>query len=191
MKHLPTLLRKRLPNRDALFTVFLLSALPLYISSIIVFFYKLPSFILWLEIPKIIAVFAYMQIFATLEGLLFWGIVTLLAMILPRCLILDLFIPQATTLILVTALWMIPIHYRSDIISILSLSGKESFAKTWMVSYLGALFSLSIFLRLSSKFRVAAQTFAEKASIPSAFYLLITVIGFIITVIRYVASILL
>jgi len=183
-------LRSRFPRRGEAFLAFMVCLLPVHIWSIIAFLRTVPSYLLWVDLGRLMGIFAYMQVFAFMESLLFFLLVLLLAFLLPRSWFLDRFVAQATLLALVTTLWIVPVHYLS-----VQASADETSAGLggpygilWVVSFLVALAGLSILFRRVARFQTLLQGFAEKIVPLSVVYLLVDLAAALIVVSRYLAS---
>ena len=182
-------LRSRFPRRGEVFLAFMVCLLPVHIWSIIAFLRAVPSYLLWVDLGRLAGIFAYMQVFAFLESLLFLLVILALAFVLPRPWLLDRFVPQATLLALVTALWMVPVHYVSAKAASsempVGLGGSQGVI--WLMAHLIALLGLSLWFRRSTRFQAGLQGFAEKLTPLSMAYLLVDFISLLIVVYRYLA----
>jgi len=166
-------LQKRFPSRRDLVFLFLVCVFITHVWSMINFLHEMPSYILQQTIGEIIGVFSYMQMFVLIETLLVFGVILLIAFILPGKVILAKFISQGSLLIIITSLWTIPIHFQDQIISKLSLEirGYLILVSLWIFSYIAVLFGSSILFRRVSKFEAAIQSFINKVVILSIIYL--------------------
>lgn len=76
-------IRNRFPQRSEMIAVMSIAVFLCFSWTIIGFFNKLSSFLLYFTLGEIAAVFAYMMAFALLESLVVTGILVLISVILP------------------------------------------------------------------------------------------------------------
>jgi hypothetical protein len=77
------LIRNRLPGRSEIIAAFSVMVFICHSWTLLGFFNKLSSFLLYFSIPEILGILAYMMAFAFLESLTFTAILVLLSAILP------------------------------------------------------------------------------------------------------------
>jgi hypothetical protein len=77
------LIRKRFPRRSEITAVFGVAVFMCFTWTMIGFFNKLSSFILYLTLGEIANIFAFMMAFALLESLVVAGLLVLLSAVLP------------------------------------------------------------------------------------------------------------
>ncbi|MBV6396543.1 MAG: hypothetical protein HFACDABA_02141 [Anaerolineales bacterium] len=87
-------MKKRLPAFGAILPVFAVIAFLVYGWTLIVFLWKLPSWILFLTLGEIIVIFAYSMTAALLESLAITGILLLVSIILPAAWMRDVFVAR-------------------------------------------------------------------------------------------------
>lgn len=95
-------MKKRLPAFASILPVFAVIAFLVYGWTMIVFLWKLPSWILYLTLGEILAVFAYSMTFALLESFLILTLLLLACMALPPAWMRDAFVTRATFAVLVS-----------------------------------------------------------------------------------------
>jgi len=86
--------KKRLPAFASILPVFAVIAFLVYGWTMIVFLWKLPSWILYLTLGEILAVFAYSMTFALLESFLILTLLLLACMALPPAWMRDAFVTR-------------------------------------------------------------------------------------------------
>lgn len=91
------MLKSRLPNRDAIASVFAIIAFLVYGWTTVVFLWKLPSWLLFLTLDEILAVFAYSMVSALLESLTALAVLLFACLILPSHWMRDVFVARGTT----------------------------------------------------------------------------------------------
>jgi hypothetical protein len=88
--------KQRLPAFDSVLPVFAVIAFLFYGWILIVFLWKLPSWILYLTIGEILVNFAYSMTAALLESLMLLGILLLASAVLPAAWLRDVFVSRGT-----------------------------------------------------------------------------------------------
>lgn len=182
-------LLSRLPKFREAILVFWVAVFPIHFWSLIVYFHELPAFLLRMTLEEMIGVLAYTQVFALLESLLVTGIVILLAFILPRGWLLDRFVVNASIFVLISALWMAPVHtFPMIMITLEKINiSKEVFWILWAGLYLLAIWDLIMVARRHVKFSRGVQAFADRISVLSGIFLVVDVLGLFIITYRLLA----
>ena len=91
------------PRKNEIFLAFGMAIFLISAWEIRAFFYKVPSFLLYMNVGQIAAVFAYMMAFAFIESLLVLCLTFIPAVILPAAWFNDGFATKASSAILVAA----------------------------------------------------------------------------------------
>ncbi len=166
-------LHKRAIPREELWRVFIVCTFPVHVWSIIFFLRKVPVYLLRMNLFGIISIFAYVQVFALLESLFIFSILVILGMILPVDKLRDQFAERCTLIVLITALWSIPLHFAPQIVQRLSL-GLYSFIFSiwlWVITYLVVMGLAFYLLHRNPIFKARISAFIERLSILSYLYL--------------------
>jgi hypothetical protein len=104
----------RLPPRQDLLLVFSGCAFLIHIWAIINMFYIIPAWVLRMNLAQLSGAIAYILVFALLESLLIWGLLALLAVLLPQSLLRQNFVAQGMMLALLTAIFSIMVHFNYE-----------------------------------------------------------------------------
>ncbi len=91
------LLKNRLPAFDAIVPVFAVIAFLVYGWTTVIFLWKIPSWIQFLILGEILAVFAYSMTAALLESLAILCVLLVVCLILPARWMRDVFVTRGTT----------------------------------------------------------------------------------------------
>ena len=94
-------LRKRIPDKKNIVTVFAVAMFLVYTWTLYTSFWKLPSWLFFLQAGEIVSIYAYAFVVNFLESLLLILIALLPALFLPRHWWADTFTPKGFTLILI------------------------------------------------------------------------------------------
>lgn len=95
-----THLLQRFPRPSAIFPVYAVIAVPIFGWTITSGFWKLPSWLNFLSLGEILAIFAYAMMTAFVESLLVLAVVLLICLLLPRQAFRDRFVVRGTWLTL-------------------------------------------------------------------------------------------
>ena len=160
-------LRSRFPSRQDTFLVLAVTTAPIYLWALLNFLREVPGYILRADLSFILAVLSYTLASCLIESLTITGMVVLLAVILPRRLLLDRFVPQAMILVLIPAFWVIPIHYQSRIAGGLGLPAQMYIALVvvWLITFIIALVDLSIIIRRRPKVEAGFLDVADRLTV--------------------------
>ena len=94
-------LRKRIPDKKNIVTVFAFAMFLVYTWTLYTSFWKLPSWLFFLQVREIVSIYAYAFVVNFLESIVLILIALLPALFLPRSWWADTFIPKGLTLILI------------------------------------------------------------------------------------------
>jgi hypothetical protein len=176
----------RTPSRHEIWLVFAVVAFPIHFWAWLNFLREVPGYILHVKVWDILGVLAYTQVYALLESLFVLAALVLLAFITPRRFLRDRFVPQGAILALISALWMIPLHYQNRIVQALSLqvSGYMIFLGAWLFTFIFALFDLSIVFRRHPRFEAGLFSFADKLTVLAVVYVALDVLSLFLILLR-------
>ena len=107
-------LKNRLPPRQDLLLVFSGCAFLIHVWAIINMFYIVPAWVLRMNLAQLSGSMAYMLVFALVESLLVWGLLALLAVLLPKAWLRRNFLAQGMSLALVTAIFSMVVHFNYE-----------------------------------------------------------------------------
>ena len=94
-------LRTRIPDKRNIVTVFAVAMFLVYSWTLFTSFWKLPSWLFFLQLGEILSIYAYAFVVNFLESLLLLLVALLPAVFLPRAWWKDTFIPRGVALILI------------------------------------------------------------------------------------------
>jgi hypothetical protein len=181
-----TWIKGRFASRRDLLLAFMVCVLPVHAWTWVLFFYKVPSYLLQLSINQTLGVFSYAQVFALFESALLWGLAVLLAFLLPRRLFLDYFTPQVVLLVFALAAWAIGMQlYGADFAgSDAALARTRPFVIGWTVGWLAALVGLSAEMHYWTVIQKWLWAFADRLVVLSGFFVLVDMICVVIVLLR-------
>lgn len=198
--------KKRLPNKEEIQALFILSVFTFHIWSVPMFLYRVPGMLFYLGIGDLIHVAAYNQAFSLIECVIITGVSVLLCVLMPQKYFKDHFVLQGAFLIILTAIWAILYHVLEIAVSnytwvwvnfLEGLSIPSPTLRDWLATESGLFFIvLSIWMTLylwlfllspqiarknrSQRKRVIA--FADRASVLTTVFVLIDLTGLAIVV---------
>ncbi len=176
--------RARFPTRRELLFVFAACAFPVYSWSLVAFFDKLPSWLLFLKAWDLVGVFGYGQSIALMESLLLLAAIVVLAVILPRRFFADRFVAEGSMVALCTALWAVALQINVDMVS--SLSPKVLLL--WLSLYFVPIAALWVSIRRFKRVELVFSTLADRLVVLLYVYLPLTAIGIVVVVVRNVVG---
>ena len=173
-------MKKRLPAFGSILPVFAVIAFLVYGWTMIVFLWKLPSWILYLTLGEILVVFAYSMTAALLESLIFLGLLLFICMILPAAWMRDVFVTRGTFAALVALGAIMLYMYRYSVIGYDFIS----YLIPWSLAGLG-LTVLAAFVAARVRFLVrAAAWLSDLVSVFLFLFLPISLISFVVVLYR-------
>lgn len=176
------ILRSRFPKFRELSLVFLVAVFPIHFWLMISYLHELPAYLLRLSINEMVGILAYNQLFALIESLVITGGVLLLAVFLPWQWIREQFVVAASLIILISALWMIPVHYSEKLITLLAgnIILIIPISLLWSGLYFATIYVLIIMTRRKLGFLKGVLAFVDRISVLSAIYLFVDLISLFI-----------
>jgi len=174
----------RFPPRRDLKLAFLVCAFPVAIWSWVIFIYDLPSFLRSLRIGQIISIFAYVQVVSLIESILLFMLVTLLAVLLPRRMFLNNYVPQVTLLVLALAFWAIGIHLYHEQVAMGNAASNPNIPFDWIAIWIVVFLTLSILTRLISRLNSLLFSFVDRLTFVSSVYLFFALISLPVVILR-------
>ena len=95
------MLKSRLPASSAIFPVFAVISFLVYGWTLVIFFWKIPSWLMFLTLDEIFANLAYALAAALLESLVILGLFLLVSILLPAAMMKDVFVTRGTVAALI------------------------------------------------------------------------------------------
>jgi hypothetical protein len=95
------MLKSRLPASSAILPVFAVISFLVYGWTLVIFFWKLPSWVMFLTLDEILVNLAYAMTAALLESLAVLGLFLLLSILLPAAMMKDVFVTRGTVAALI------------------------------------------------------------------------------------------
>ena len=174
--------RDRCPPRREVAFVFAACAFPIYSWSILQYFYKLPSWLLQLDIWDLIGTFAYAQVFAFVESAIILLVLLLLKVLLPRSVFEDRFVAQSSALVFVTSVWAILIQFNLKSLESLSLPTLV----LWIPGYLVSIGIPFVLIRRQRRLEMAINTVVERLTVLLYIYLPLSLLSAVVILVRNV-----
>lgn len=157
-----------------------MAALPIYSWAIFLFLERFTGWLYYLSLWEVAGIFAYTQLFALVESLAVVAGLVLLALLLPRRLLREKFVPMGMAIILLSALWAIVAQYNDQVLRALS----PVMLLVWAGIYAASILAAWLLLYRSERLRQLAYSAAERMSVLLYLYLPLSVLGLIIVLIR-------
>jgi hypothetical protein len=179
-------IRNRIPDKKDLFLVFLVCVFPIHLWAMIQFLRDIPSYILWVSWFEIFSIFSYTQSIALVESFLFFILITAIALIFPRSLVLDYYPSQSTINILLFSTTLISYHYREFIFPDAITLPRPTIILVIVLTIL--FFSISICLRFFPKIEHKLVSSIKRVTILSSIYLIIAIFGFLFSTVRIITT---
>jgi hypothetical protein len=101
----------RLPSRDQVISQFASCVFLVYTWTIFSFLYKLPGWLMFLNLSEVLGVFSYALASALVESLLILLFLVALAVLLPKPWFGDRFVAQGTVLAVVLSFWSVVFQF--------------------------------------------------------------------------------
>jgi len=95
------LLKRRLPPSTSILPVFAVISFLVYGWTMVIFFWKLPSWLMFLTLDEILVNLAYVMTAALLESLVILGLLLLVCIALPAAMMKDVFVTRGTVAALI------------------------------------------------------------------------------------------
>jgi hypothetical protein len=174
--------RQRLPSRREITLVFAACVFPVHVWTIINVLREVPAWVLRLSAWELFGVVSYALLVALLEGLLLSVGLVALGTLLPRSLLGDGFVAQATMVVLLTSIWAVVAHRNTEVIR---LWGLRQFALAGMV------YSISIglgygLIRCFERLRSVLNSIVERLSVLSFVYVFADLLAVAVVIVRNV-----
>jgi len=169
----PSSLLRNLPTRAEWRLLYATTAIPVHLWAVLLFFYSLPAYLVRMNIWTMLGILAYVLALALLESLLVTAVLAVIALILPHRFFKQYFIPQGVLIILLSTLWLIPVHFAliNTAQVWLSPSIDALLPTVWLISLVGALLGFSVLLRRRPGVARFLTDLAERFTILSTVYL--------------------
>jgi hypothetical protein len=181
-----SLIKRYFPTWQQVFPVFLTILFPVTFWSVLNFSRELPSYLMRMKIWEIVGVFAYTQVFAFLESSLLLLSLIIIAELLPYPLFLKHFTTQAALISILATLWIIPLHYKTQILTIFPKFENSWASGIWLGIFVALVVGLSFLLSRYKRLERAFDTFIDKLTVVSSLYLIVDISSLLIVLIRNV-----
>ena len=141
-----------------------------------------------MRVGQIVGIFAYMQVIALIEGFLLFVLATLLAIVLPRRIFLNNYVPQVTLLVLAMAFWAIGVHLYSEQVALGDVARDHALHYYWIAVWTVVFLALSILIRFKSRLNSLLLSFVDRLTFVSSVYLFFAVISLPVVILRNLIS---
>jgi len=182
-------IKRRLPTRREILLLLMVCVLPIHFRSILIFLHGLPSFLLSTSVWDTVGVFSYVQAFSLLESVVIIAAFLFICISLPSKIFRDKFVAQGTVLIVLTTLWVVPLHYQASILSGLNwnIRAYQVIAAIWVITYLVGIVLSFLMIRTNQKTEYLINRSVERILPLSSFYLLLDAVCIMVLVYRLVS----
>lgn len=177
-----------MPAKKEIILLLMVCVLPIHIRSILIFLYSLPAFLLSNSIWDILGIFSYVQVFSLIECVLIMAAFIFISVSLPRHIFRDKFIVQGTVIIFITSLWIIPLHYQTEILSSLkwNMRAYQFTAAIWVIGYLAVLVFFLALIRYKENYEHLIRKSIERVLPLSFLYILVDAVCFLLLAYRLI-----
>lgn len=172
-------LHDHLPPNEDLLLVFGNCAFIIHLWALYNLFYILPSWVLRMNLNDLIGAISYVLVFALLESIILWGALTLTASILPPKWFRNYFLVQSATLILLTTIFALILHFSYAVIAT-----NIRFLIGMICIYLVVVVVNLLIVRKSQRVEKIWRKILQKTIVPAVLYLPFDLIGLAIIIFR-------
>jgi hypothetical protein len=187
-KHVPgtalPLIKRYFPTWQQVVPVFLTILFPVTFWSLLNFFRELPSYLLRMKIWEIMGVFSYTQVFALLESILLLVVLIVLAELLPNQFFLKYFTTQAALISILASLWIIPLHYKGQILAAFPIFKNSAAGVVWFGIFVALAVGFSLLFRRFSGMERVFHIFIDKLTVVSMLCLILDITSLILILVR-------
>lgn len=183
------LLRDRLPTTRNALLVLAVCTFPIHVWALLSLFQKVPVYLLRLGISDLIGIVAYTLTYALIESFLLTTFLVVLSMVLPARYFRSRFVTQATILVCVISLWLVPVHYQGSILLALDATVGLYMALilVWIVSFVSILALTSGLLRRYQSFERSILNFVDRVTVLAVVYIMLDLLSVGILLVRNIA----
>jgi hypothetical protein len=172
--------RERFPSKSEIVPVFASCVFPVFSWSIVWYLQKMPGWLPYLSIWKVLSILAYTQAFALFESVMLVFLLIALAAILPARWFKDRFIAQGSVIAFTTALWAILFQ----IISRATSGWTPTKLFLWLSLFLLSLVLSCVFIHRSKNAAQSVNALAERLSVFFYIYVPLGLVGLVIVIAR-------
>jgi hypothetical protein len=170
----------RLPKRVEIAPVYAACVFPIFSWSIVWFFQKMPGWLPYLSLTKVLSILAYGQAFALFESALLLLLLILPATVLPARFFRDRFTAQASTIAFTLTFWAIVFQIINTTTEVWA-PGRLSL---WAVLLLASLVILCALVRRSGRLAQITTAVAERLTVFLYIYVPLGLLGLAVVVAR-------
>lgn len=146
-------------------------------------FYIVPAWVLRMNLAQLSGSMAYMLVFALVESLLVWGLLALLAVLLPKAWLWRNFLAQGMSLALVTAIFSMVVHFNYEF-----LVTNRGYLLALAAAYLPCA-ALSLFIAgRYPKIAVALRTILDRLTVLTGLYIFFDLVSLVVIIIRNITG---
>ena len=133
---------------------------------------------------QIVGVFSYTQVFALLESIILLLALILIAELLPYQLFLKHFTTQAALISILATLWIIPLHYKYQILTSFPILENSWADAVWFGIFVTLVIVFSVLFHRNSGLERSFQKFLDKLTVVSLLYLIVDIFGLVVILVR-------
>lgn len=177
-------LKRRLVTKEGAITTFAMIVFVIHIWSIYNLLVEVPAWILRLSMWELVGVVSYTLVFALVESLIILFVFVVFAAILPERFFRKKFVSISVIFIVLTAIWVIPIHLYENTIRSWGMLGTLGFVFLVLISFIAGY----VFVLRSNKFEESILSIAQRVTVLAVLYVLVDLAAFMILVTRNVVG---
>ncbi len=177
-------LASRLPGKDETFSVFSLIVFIVFTWAIYQMVWKLPSWLFLMGLLQISVVAAYVLAFALIESLVMLASMLLLALIIPRRLFRDKFVPQASLLVTILSLLAIYLQGHLNLLTGMALAQLVILPFIFLIGIFVYVLLFSILIERTSVVPRLIQAAANRLTVFAYVYVPISLLCLLVVIAR-------
>ena len=176
----------RLPTRQETFQIFAVIIFTVHVWSILNFLYIVSALIARLTSAEFLGVLSYVLVFALFESIVVLAVLLLLAFVLPRRWLRKKIVARGSLIVIISAIWMIPVHYSESIIPLFFNSAFKRGIFWFLVFgvYAFTVWDLALILDRHPKVLRSFLAFVDRLGVVSWMYLLADFAGLLVIIYR-------
>ena len=171
---------RRLPKGDEMAPVFAACVVPIFSWSIVWFFQKMPGWLPYLSIAKVLSILAYVQAFAFFESGLLLFLLVLVAAILPARFFRGMFTAQGSMIAFALSFWAIVFQLVNTTTETWALGQ----LLLWATLLPTSLMILYLLVRRSKPIAQTTAVVAERLTVFLYIYIPLGVLSIVVVVVR-------
>jgi hypothetical protein len=179
-------IRQRMPSKEKAGELFMVSVFFVHIWAILAYLYRIPIFANRTTVIDIIGIFAYVMVIALVDSILLFSVLTFINFMLPDQIFNDNFVGFGTIYLFGFVIWVIPVHLKEFVKELVHWNDTLYYIAftLWFFYCITLIIVLALLLIRNKRFKNAIQSFSNRITVLSFFYLGIDLVCMIILIYR-------